>query len=135
MVSPKSILVVDDDLNLRKTLVMILQNAGYEVEFAESAPRGMLLLQSRKFDLMILDYKMPEVDGMYFLNAVRNLFPDLSVCFLTGNGSPELEAQAWKNGVKGYLVKPADPERILQLVRTLCPVNPEEWSETAASIK
>ena len=126
MVSSKTILVVDDDFNLRQTLVIILRNAGYDVEFAENAPKGMVLLQGRPFDLMILDYKMPEIDGMQLLKTVRNLRPDLPVFFLTGNGSPELEKQAWDNGVSGYLVKPVDPERILQLVRSLCPISPEK---------
>jgi DNA-binding NtrC family response regulator len=124
MGSSKTILVVDDDLNLRQSLVIILRNAGYDVEFAESAPKGMLLLQGRPFDLMILDYKMPEIDGLQLLKTVRNLHPDLPVFFLTGNGSLELEKQALANGVKGYLVKPVDPERILQLVRSLCPIYP-----------
>ncbi len=119
---PKSILVVDDDTNLRKTMVIILHNAGYEVRFAENATQGLVQLQSRKFDLMILDYKMPELDGMVLLKTIRRLQPELPVFFLTGNGSPELEQEAWRNGVKGYLVKPADPERILMLVRTLCPI-------------
>jgi DNA-binding NtrC family response regulator len=124
MGSSKTILVVDDDFNLRQTLVIILRNAGYDVEFAESAPKGMILLQSRAFDLMILDYKMPEIDGLQLLKTVRHLRPGLPVFFLTGNGSPELEKQAMDNGVKGYLVKPVDPERILQLVRNLCPILP-----------
>jgi CheY-like chemotaxis protein len=122
MASGKTILVVDDDSNLRQTLVLILRSAGYEVEFAENAPKGMIQLQGRPFDLMILDYKMPEIDGLKLLKTVRNLHPDLPVFFLTGNGSPEVEAEARANGVMGYLVKPADPERILQLVRTLCPI-------------
>jgi CheY-like chemotaxis protein len=111
MASGKTILVVDDDSNLRQTLVLILRSAGYEVEFAENAPKGMIQLQGR-----------PEIDGLKLLKTVRNLHPDLPVFFLTGNGSPEVEAEARANGVMGYLVKPADPERILQLVRTLCPI-------------
>ncbi len=124
MVSSKTILVVDDDLNLRQTLVIILRNAGYGVEFAEDAPKGMVLLQGRPYDLMILDYKMPGIDGLQLLKTVRNLRPELPVFFLTGNGSPELEKEALANGVRGYLVKPVDPERILQLVHSLCPINP-----------
>jgi DNA-binding NtrC family response regulator len=120
----KSILVVDDDLNLRRTLVIILRNAGYDVWFAENAAQGLLQLQTRKFDLLILDYKMPEMDGIDLLKTIKNLLPELPVFFLTGNGSAELEQEAWKSGVRGYMVKPADPERILMLVRTLCPVDP-----------
>jgi len=123
MPSPKSILVVDDDLNLRQTLVMILRNAGYEVFFAENAQKCLLLLQTREYHLMVLDHKMPDMNGMTLLSVIRRTYPDLPVVFLTGNGSPELEKEAWEKGVKGYLIKPADPEKILALVGSVCPVN------------
>ena len=123
MSAPKSILVVDDDLNLRQTLVLILRNAGYEVFFAENAQKCLLLLQARGFDLMVLDHKMPDMNGMTLLSVIRKTCPDLSVFFLTGNGSPELEKEAWDKGVKGYLVKPADPEKILSQVQSICPVS------------
>jgi CheY-like chemotaxis protein len=116
-----SILVVDDDLNLRKTLVFILRNAGYDVSFAENAQKCLLLLQTRNYQLIVLDHKMPDMNGMTLLTAVRRTYPDLPVFFLTGNGSPELEKEAWEKGVKGYMVKPADPEKILSLIQSICP--------------
>ncbi len=122
MFAPKTILVVDDDLNLRQTLVIILRNAGYDVSFAENAEKCLLLLQTRNYDLMVLDHKMPDMNGMTLLSAIRRTYPDLPVFFLTGNGSPELEKEALEKGVKAYLVKPADPEKILALVKSICPV-------------
>ena len=121
MLAPKTILVVDDDLNLRQTLVIILRNAGYDVSFAENAQRCLLLLQTRIFDLLVLDHKMPDMNGMTLLSVIRRTYPDLPVFFLTGNGSPELQKEALEKGVKGYLVKPADPEAILSLVQSICP--------------
>ena len=123
MSAPQSILVVDDDQNLRQTLVIILRNAGYEVFFAESAQKCLLLLQTRNYNLMVLDHKMPDMNGMTLLSVVRRTYPDLPIFFLTGNGSPELEKEAWEKGVKGYLLKPADPEKILLLVQSILPVS------------
>lgn len=117
----KSILVVDDDPNLRQTLVMILRHAGYECFFAEDAERCLLLLKSRSYDLLILDHSIPDMNGLSLLTVIRRMYPDLPVLFLTGNGSPELKSAVQRNGIRGYLVKPVDPERILELIPRLCP--------------
>ena len=122
MSAPQSILVVDDDQNLRQTLVIILRSAGYEVFFAENAQKCLLLLQTRNFNLMVLDHKMPDMNGMTLLSVVRRTYPDLPIFFLTGNGSPELEKEAWEKGVKGYLLKPAYPEKILSLIQSILPI-------------
>lgn len=116
----RSILVVDDDPCLRQTLVQILRKAGYEAFFAENAQKSLLCLQARNYDLIILDRKMPDMSGMALLSVIRKTYPALPVVFLTGNRSPELEREAWENGVRGYLVKPINPEKIIILVRTLC---------------
>jgi two-component system chemotaxis response regulator CheY len=123
MSSPKKILVVDDDLNLRETLGIILQNAGYEVACAENAQQGLLQLQTRNFDLVFLDHKMPDMTGLTLLTVLHRAYPGLPVLFLTASGSPELEKEARSRGVEGYIVKPADPETILALVQSICPVN------------
>jgi DNA-binding response OmpR family regulator len=121
---PKSILVVNDDANLRQTLVMIIRNAGYEVFVAESAQRCLLLLKSRTYDLMVLDQKIHDTNGLTFVNVIRRMHPEMPVLFLSGNGPAGLERILRKRGIKGYLVKPVDPEKILDLVRTLCPNPP-----------
>jgi CheY-like chemotaxis protein len=102
-------------------LGMIIRGAGYEVYCAENAQKCLLLLNMREYDLMILDHKMPDMNGMTLLTIVRQMFPKLPVLFLTGNGSSELEKTAAAKGVRGYLVKPQDPEKILDVVRSICP--------------
>jgi DNA-binding NtrC family response regulator len=124
MPSTRSILIVDDDANLRQSLMMIIRGAGYDVLFAENARRCLLLLNTRPFDLMILDHKMPDMNGTTLLTIVREMYPGMPVLFLTGNGSPELEKAAKAKGVRGYLVKPQEPEHILSLVRSICPNDP-----------
>jgi DNA-binding response OmpR family regulator len=121
MVSPKSILVVDDDPNLRQTLVMIIRNAGYEVFFAENAQQCLLLLKSRSYNLLVLDHKIPDMNGLSLLSVIRRMYPELPVLFLTSNGSSELKKAALEKGIRGYLVKPVDPEEILEQVHAICP--------------
>jgi DNA-binding NtrC family response regulator len=120
MAVPKFILVVDDDLNLRQTLVMILRSAGYDVSFAENAQKCLLLLKEREYDLMVLDHRMPDMNGLTLLTVVHNMYPRLPVLFLTGNGTSELEKEVSGKGVKGYLLKPVDPESILSQIRSIC---------------
>jgi two-component system chemotaxis response regulator CheY len=126
MTFPKSILVVDDDANLRQTLVMIIRNAGYEVFVAESAQRCLLLLQSRTYDLMVLDQKIHGMNGLTLITVIRRMYPEMPVLFLAGNGSSEMERTLRQSGIRGYLVKPIDPEKILDLVQTLCPKTPAQ---------
>jgi DNA-binding response OmpR family regulator len=121
MPSDRSILIVDDDPNLRQSLGLILRTSGYAVDAAENAQTCLLRLETRSFDLMILDQKMPDMNGMTLLTVVRHRFPSLPVLFLTGNGSSELEKRVLSDGAMGYLVKPVEPEAILDLVRSICP--------------
>jgi two-component system chemotaxis response regulator CheY len=125
MPDPKKILVVDDDLNLRETMVIILHNAGYDVACAENAQQGLLQMQTGKYNLVLLDHKMPDMTGLTLVTVIHGAYPGLPILFLTANGSPELEKEARERGVEGYLVKPADPEKILGLVESICPVNPD----------
>jgi DNA-binding response OmpR family regulator len=120
MDSPKSILVVDDDPNLRQTLVLIIRNAGYEVFYAENAQQCLLLLKSRGYHLLVLDHKIPDMNGLSLLAVIRRMYPGLPVLFLTGNESAELKKTTLEMGVRGYLVKPVDPEEILNRVHAIC---------------
>jgi CheY-like chemotaxis protein len=119
MIALKCILVVDDDLNLRQSLVMILRNAGYDVAFAENAQKCLQLLNEREYDLMVLDHKMPDMNGLTLLSVVRNIYPRMPVVFLTGNGTPELEKEVTEKGVRAYLRKPVDPENLIGLIRSI----------------
>ena len=97
---PKTtILVVDDERNIRRTLRMVLEGAGFEVAEAESAEAGLLALDEFEVDLIILDIRLPKMDGMAFLREMLALDPELPVVLITGHGDVTMAVQAMKDEI------------------------------------
>lgn len=118
--SPRaSIMVIDDEFNLRRTLALILQRAGYHVTTAGCAGEALQHLQSSTYDLAFLDLKLPDLGGLSLLAKIRNLQPGLPVVILTAHPSPESMAEARQIGARDYLVKPLDPAHILECVEAI----------------
>jgi CheY-like chemotaxis protein len=113
------ILVIDDDANLRQTLALILEHAGYKVTSSASAQEGLYCLKKQLFDLIFLDIVMPGVDGLTLLPQLNQQYPQIPVMILTGNVTPDPDVEPWPAGVSGFLSKPVDPEHILAQVSKL----------------
>jgi DNA-binding response OmpR family regulator len=116
---PGSILVVDDEQNLRHTLAFILKRAGYFVTTAENAEETLNTLKTGTFDLMILDIKMPDVDGLTLLKVIRQNHPKLPVFILTGYGSLDSAIEALHLEARDYLLKPIDPAQLLERIQAI----------------
>ncbi len=114
-----SILIVDDEVNLRSTLGVILQRAGYGISEASDGQDALQLLSNNKYDMMFLDLKMPGIDGLQLLPESLRIDPDLSVVILTANASLETAIRALSLGAEGYLLKPVDPDQILSRVKEI----------------
>jgi DNA-binding response OmpR family regulator len=112
-----SILVVDDEQNLRNTLAFILKRAGYYVTTTESAREALSVLETGSFDLMILDLKMPDVDGLTLLKTIREQHPHLPVFILTAYGSMDSAIDALRLEARDYLKKPIDPAQLLERIQ------------------
>src|SRR5437773_8300138 len=111
-----SILVVDDDGNIRELLRMHLSAAGYDVHVAQDAiSAGYMVLRSPP-DLIISDVNMPHMDGFEFIAAVRadNSLPYIPVIFLTSEEEGEIRGK--ELGAVGYVAKPIRADRLLDLV-------------------
>jgi DNA-binding response OmpR family regulator len=121
------VLVVDDDPVGRATLREILALEGYQVEQAAGGREALEKLGSKAFQLMLLDLKMPDVDGLSVLEAVPGKAPDVQVVILTAHGSMESAIQAVRHGAHDYLLKPASTHEILA---TLARAG-ERWEELA----
>ena len=111
-----SILIVDDEINLRRTLSLILQRANHQVTTAGCAGEALRYLRSSTYDLAFLDLKLPDVDGLSLLAEIRHLFPSLPVLILTAHPTPESAEEAALIGAHDYLVKPLEPAHILERV-------------------
>jgi DNA-binding response OmpR family regulator len=114
-----TILVVDDEPNLRATLACILQDEGYVVTTAANAQEALQYLQAGAYDLAFFDVKMPEVSGLALLSDVRALYPKMPVLILTAHASLDSAIEALRNSADDYLFKPIDPPQILNRVRQL----------------
>jgi DNA-binding response OmpR family regulator len=117
--STETILIVDDDDNLRNTLALILQKAGYSVTTAENATTALHILEAGAFDLVFLDLKMPGMDGSAMLEELQRLYPDMPVCILTAHASLDTSIHAVRFGARDYMLKPMNPEEVLERVEDL----------------
>ncbi len=116
MPADSSVLIIDDEAFLRTTLGIILQRAGYTVTTASGAQEALQVLLKDHFDLVFLDLKMPGKDGLELLPEIRLLDPNLPVLILTANASLDTAIQSMRMGAVGYLMKPIDPEQIINRI-------------------
>ena len=111
------ILVVDDEINMREFLGILMEREGYRVDLAASAETAVSLLQSANYDLVISDVKMPGMDGLALLAEVKNLAPDTAVIMVTAFSTAEHAVEAMKLGAYDYIAKPFNVEEIKIIVR------------------
>ncbi|SDL83017.1 Helix-turn-helix domain-containing protein [Geoalkalibacter ferrihydriticus] len=109
----QKILVVDDDQDLRESMVEILQDAGLAVTGCERADKALVLLESDSFALVLLDLVMPGMGGMEALSRIRALAPATKVIMVTAFSTTENAVAAMRQGASDYLVKPFRNEELL----------------------
>jgi DNA-binding response OmpR family regulator len=119
MSTSHSILIIDDEPNLRRSLGLILQRAGYTVTTAPDATEALHVLQAGAYDLTFLDIKLPDQNGIQLLPQLRELYPDMPVLILTAHATLDTAIGAVRLGARDYLLKPIDPETILHRVENL----------------
>ncbi len=105
---PTKVLLVDDEEDFVEMLSLRLQEAGEKVFAAYSGKECLDTLSKTEIDVVILDIKMPIMDGMETLGEIRKRFPLVEVIMLTGHGSTETAVEGMKLGAFDYLMKPAD---------------------------
>jgi len=113
------ILVVDDDENLREGFITLLEQEGYNVLGAKNGREGIELLEDEVYDLVLTDYKMNEMDGMLFLQHMKDHYPGLRVIMVTGYGTIEHAVEVMQHGAINYLAKPVKPQKLLEVVQDL----------------
>ncbi|HAV22445.1 MAG TPA: hypothetical protein DCX46_02925, partial [Bacteroidetes bacterium] len=113
----KSILIIDDEQSIRDSLRMILEYEKYEVQFAPDGEAGLRALDKQKPDLVLLDVKMPGIDGLDVLQQIRRRSADLPVVMISGHGTIETAVEATKLSAFDFLQKPLDRDKLLVVVR------------------
>ena len=113
------LLIIDDERGIRNTLREILADEGHEVDVAENGKQGLEMAQAKAYDLIFSDIKMPEMDGLELLSAIRSQHSEefesaeCPIVMISGHGDIETAVQALKMGAYDFLLKPLDLNRIL----------------------
>ncbi len=111
------VLVVDDEPVARQSLTDILKLEGYTVASAPNGQAAVEFIRTHNVDLLIVDLKMPGMDGLEVVQVVNQVSPDTEVILLTAYGSTETAIQALRLRIHDYLLKPASPAQILATVK------------------
>ena len=110
------LLVVDDDRRIRDLLSRFLSTEGYRVTTADTAADARAKLKSLSFDLLVLDVMMPGENGFDFARALRTE-SGVPILMLTTESSDEMKSKGRAAGANGWLVKPFDPQRLMEVVK------------------
>lgn len=115
------VLIVDDSRSIRELLGSVLKGAGLDVTGANDGRDGLETARAGKFDLVITDINMPEMNGIELLKALRAL-PEYAfkpILILTTEFSQEMKLKGKEAGATGWMVKPFDPERLVETIRRI----------------
>lgn len=111
------ILVVDDDKGIRRTLRDILEFERYDVEESPDGLDAVVKIKQRQYDVIIMDIKMPKMDGMEAIERIQLLSPDTPVIMISGHGNIDTAVEAVKKGAFDFIQKPPDLNRLLITIR------------------
>jgi signal transduction histidine kinase len=111
--SKATVVIIDDDPHILELTSLILSRKGYHVLTASSARQGMEIISSQAPELALLDYMMPEMDGLATLREIKARYPDTYVIMFTGKGSEEIAVELMKGGASEYILKPFNNRGLL----------------------
>lgn len=117
----KTVLAVDDSATIRRMVGFTLKGAGYEVIEATDGHEGLQKAKARQADLVLTDQNMPRVDGLTLIRSLRALpqYRSVPILVLTTESSEEMKQRGRAAGATGWMVKPFDPQRLLDVVGRL----------------
>lgn len=109
---PPHILVMEDDLSVAKGLEMVLSEEGYTVNLAGTGELALEAFKQKRFDLLVADLRLPDIDGMEVIKQVKEAKPETEVIVITGYGTTATAVEAMKLGVHDFLPKPFTEDQI-----------------------
>jgi len=114
---PGKILVIDDEEIVGKSCSRILSPDGYQVEYETNPKKGLAKVESGNYDLVLLDLRMPEMDGVEVLKKLKQKRPEVEVVIITAYSSVDTAVETLKTGAKDYVPKPFTPEELKEVVK------------------
>src|SRR5688572_16617196 len=112
-----TILIIDDEKAIRKTLTEILSFEGYKLDEAQDGEEGLKKFREKAYDVVLCDIKMPKLDGLEFLQKAVESNPDVPIIMISGHGTIETAVEAVKKGAYDFIQKPPDLNRLLITIR------------------
>ena len=113
---PDKILVIDDEDNIRESSMRLLQKIGYDAHGAASGIEALTKIERESFDLLLLDLRMPGMDGIEVLGRAKQMVPDIMVLVLTGHGNIENAIEAMELGALGFIRKPVSIDNLAKSI-------------------
>jgi len=111
-----SILIVEDDTNIRETLNTILQQRGYNTDTAQNGKEAIQKSKAKFFNMALLDIKLPDIEGTKLLTTIHETLPKMIKIMITGYPSLENAVEALNHGADAYIIKPVKPDKLLALI-------------------
>jgi len=108
-----SILIIDDEAAIRESLETLLEFEGYSVQSADTGEQGLAKLGECPFDLVLLDFALPDRNGLEILTEIRDRDPQQAVIMITAYGTVDNAVRAMQNGANNFIQKPWDNEKLL----------------------
>ena len=112
-----TLLIIDDEKSIRKTLTEILSFEGYKIDEATDGEEGLKKFKDKTYDVVLCDIKMPKIDGIDFLQKAVEINPDVPIIMISGHGNIETAVEAVKKGAYDFIQKPPDLNRLLITIR------------------
>jgi len=113
---PRHILVMEDDVNVARGLEMVLTEEGYAVNLAGTGALALELFKQKRYDLLVADLRLPDIDGMEVIKKIKAEKPETEVIVITGYGTASTAVEAMKLGARDFLPKPFTEEQIKESI-------------------
>ena len=117
MTESARILVIDDELVIRKTISLALTHAGYVVDTAESGKEAIEKAEANFYNLALIDIRLPDMEGTELLTTLKKTTPKMVKIILTGYPALQNAVKAINGGVDYYIIKPVDPDELLRVIK------------------
>ncbi|MEM3384165.1 MAG: response regulator [Nitrososphaeria archaeon] len=114
--SKKRILIIDDDKYVQQVFTRILEKQGYIIECAETGQEAIEKFQNQKYDIALIDVKLPDINGVDLISKMHTMHPEIIKIAITGFPSLEDSTKLIDRGACAYIVKPIKPEELIQII-------------------
>ena len=111
------ILIIDDDENIRKVLVTILEDEGYSVESVDTARKAIERTKRNFYNLALIDVRLPDMEGIELLTRMKDTTPKMRKIIITGYPTLQNAVEAVNKGADAYVMKPFDVEKVLRQIK------------------